>query len=275
MAFDDATRGRLQRFVGDARTLLTEEFTRQLQQDYGLDPSTGDVADLDSLAHLDDRRLETARILREILAHYLAADMATGAAAGCSRPRPHCARAGLYHAQSARRASHDGGARHPDRVAWRKAISRRASSFISASPTAPWARPARPIASSCSAYSTLSLPTCRRCSTAISPQGRLFPREAALLAVLKEFDAPDLEPLWGEDETIGWIYQYFNSKEERQAMRKASPGAAQQPRACRAQPVLHPALCGGVPGRQHARPALVQLDRRATELAATAANICW
>ena len=41
--------------------------------------------------------------------------------------------------------------------------------------------------------------------------------------MLKEFDAPDLEPLWGEDETIGWIYQYFNSREERQAMRKASP----------------------------------------------------
>jgi hypothetical protein len=56
-----------------------------------------------------------------------------------------------------------------------------------------------------------------------APQGRLFPRDAALLAVLKEFDAPDLEPLWAEDETIGWIYQYFNSKEERQAMRKASP----------------------------------------------------
>jgi hypothetical protein len=55
-----------------------------------------------------------------------------------------------------------------------------------------------------------------------APQGRLFPRETALLAVLKEFDAPDLEPLWGQDETIGWIYQYFNSREERQAMRRAS-----------------------------------------------------
>jgi hypothetical protein len=55
-----------------------------------------------------------------------------------------------------------------------------------------------------------------------APQGRLFPHETALLAVLKEFDAPDLEALWGEDETIGWIYQYFNSKEERQTMRKAS-----------------------------------------------------
>lgn len=32
----------------------------------------------------------------------------------------------------------------------------------------------------------------------------------------------EIEPLWAEDETIGWIYQYFNSKEERKAMRDAS-----------------------------------------------------
>jgi hypothetical protein len=63
MAFDDATRARLQRFAAAARALLTEEFAHQLQQDYGLDPSTGDVAALDSLADHDDRRLETARIL--------------------------------------------------------------------------------------------------------------------------------------------------------------------------------------------------------------------
>jgi hypothetical protein len=71
-------RARLQRFVGAARALLVGEFARQLQQDYGLDPSTGEVAALDSLADHDDRRLETARILREIMEHYLAAEMETG-----------------------------------------------------------------------------------------------------------------------------------------------------------------------------------------------------
>jgi len=55
-----------------------------------------------------------------------------------------------------------------------------------------------------------------------SPQGRLFPREAALLQVLSLINDADLAPLWSEDETIGWIYQYFNSKEERKAMRDAS-----------------------------------------------------
>ncbi|WP_197980323.1 MULTISPECIES: Eco57I restriction-modification methylase domain-containing protein [unclassified Rhizobium] len=55
-----------------------------------------------------------------------------------------------------------------------------------------------------------------------SPQGRLFPREAALVQVLSLINHGEIDPLWAEDETIGWIYQYFNSKEERKAMRDAS-----------------------------------------------------
>ena len=52
--------------------------------------------------------------------------------------------------------------------------------------------------------------------------GLLFPRETALRALLDELNLFEIEKLWGEDETIGWIYQYFNSKEERKAMRDAS-----------------------------------------------------
>ena len=40
--------------------------------------------------------------------------------------------------------------------------------------------------------------------------------------MLALINAPDIAPLWAEDETIGWIYQYFNSKEERKKMREAS-----------------------------------------------------
>ena len=52
MAFDQATRNRLQKFVGDARKLLSDEFTQQLQNTYGLDPVTGGVAELSSLPAL-------------------------------------------------------------------------------------------------------------------------------------------------------------------------------------------------------------------------------
>ncbi len=72
MAFDQTTRNRLQRFVNDARRVLEEEFTRQLQNDYGMDPNAGTVADLGSLRHINDAQRETARILRDTLAHYTA-----------------------------------------------------------------------------------------------------------------------------------------------------------------------------------------------------------
>lgn len=62
MAFDQTTRNRLQRFVNDARRVLEEEFTRQLQNDYGMDPNAGTVAELASLRHINDAQRETARI---------------------------------------------------------------------------------------------------------------------------------------------------------------------------------------------------------------------
>ena len=55
-----------------------------------------------------------------------------------------------------------------------------------------------------------------------SAQGRLFPRESALLELLDLINHHEIEPLWAEDETIGWIYQYFNSQEERKKMRAES-----------------------------------------------------
>ncbi len=55
-----------------------------------------------------------------------------------------------------------------------------------------------------------------------SPQGRLFPRDTVLTELLGLINDPEINHLWAEDETIGWIYQYFNSKEERKAMRDAS-----------------------------------------------------
>ena len=72
MAFDQTTRTRLQRFVNDARKVLEEEFTRQLQNDFGLDPDSGTITPLENLRHLNDAQRESARILRDTLAHYCA-----------------------------------------------------------------------------------------------------------------------------------------------------------------------------------------------------------
>ncbi len=46
MPFDQPTRNRLARFVADARSPLSEEFTRQLQHEYGMDLGGGRWSEL-------------------------------------------------------------------------------------------------------------------------------------------------------------------------------------------------------------------------------------
>ena len=55
-----------------------------------------------------------------------------------------------------------------------------------------------------------------------TPTSIIFPSETCLNEVLDLLNAENISPLWKEDETIGWIYQYFNPPEERRAMRDAS-----------------------------------------------------
>ncbi|WP_029415250.1 BREX-1 system adenine-specific DNA-methyltransferase PglX [Brevundimonas bacteroides] len=47
----------------------------------------------------------------------------------------------------------------------------------------------------------------------------MWPRRATFEALLEILNAPPLASVWGEDETIGWVYQYFNGQDERRAMR--------------------------------------------------------
>ena len=54
------------------------------------------------------------------------------------------------------------------------------------------------------------------------PASLLWPRRQALLDLLDVLNRPELAGVWGEDEAIGWVYQYFNSQDERRAMRDAS-----------------------------------------------------
>ena len=66
-----------------------------------------------------------------------------------------------------------------------------------------------------------------------SPYGLIFPDETTLFALFDLINDEQLTSsqdaltgaslnLWQEDETIGWIYQYYNSLEERRAIRDAS-----------------------------------------------------
>jgi len=54
------------------------------------------------------------------------------------------------------------------------------------------------------------------------PTSILFPTQSCLQAVLDLLNDPALETVWAEDETIGWIYQYFTPTELREEARRAS-----------------------------------------------------
>ena len=217
MAFDQPTRNRLQRFVNDARRVLEEEFTRQLQNDFGLDPNSGAVTDLANLRHINDAQRETARILRDTLAHYCAGgDM--DARQGLDRIVREQAFTVLNRLAALRMAEARG------------LLVESVAKGFQANGFQLYARLAGTgLGETGDAYRTYLYSVFDELSQDLpglfdrfSPHGRLFPRESALLQVLTQINHPEIAPLWSEDETIGWIYQYFNSKEERKAMRDAS-----------------------------------------------------
>jgi hypothetical protein len=217
MVFDQTTRNRLQRFVNDARRVLEEEFTRQLQNDYGMDPNADSVAELVSLRHINDAQRESARILRDTLAHYCAGgDM--DAKQGLDRIVREQAFTVLNRLAALRMAEARG------------LLIESVGNGFQAKGFQLYARLAGiGLGETGDAYSTYLFSVFDELSQDLpglfdrySPQGRLFPREATLLQVLNLINDADIAPLWSEDETIGWIYQYFNSKEERKAMRDAS-----------------------------------------------------
>ena len=217
MAFDQTTRNRLQRFVNDARRVLEEEFTRQLQNDYGMDPNAGTVAELANLRHINDAQRETARILRDTLAHYTASgDM--NATQGLDRIVREQAFTVLNRLAALRMAEARG------------LLVESVGNGFQAKGFQLYARLAGTgLGETGDAYRVYLFSVFDELAQDLpglfdrySPQGRLFPREAALLQVLNLINDADIAPLWSEDETIGWIYQYFNSKEERKAMRNPS-----------------------------------------------------
>ena len=225
MAFDQATRNRLQKFVGDARKLLSEEFTQQLQNTYGLDPVTGGIAELSNLPSLSPSEQQTATLLRDTLEHYLAAS---------HKADPQIDKA-LVIAALDRIVREQAFTVLNRLAALRMAEARQfVMESISQGYQSKGFQLYQRIAGSSlgetgqtyqhylfSVFDELSLDLAVLFDR-YSSQGRLFPRETVLLELLGLINHAELEVLWAEDETVGWIYQYFNSKEERKKMRDES-----------------------------------------------------
>lgn len=54
------------------------------------------------------------------------------------------------------------------------------------------------------------------------PANGVFPSQGVIDEVLARVNAPELDDIWDEDETIGWVYQYFTPKELRDRAHKES-----------------------------------------------------
>jgi hypothetical protein len=54
------------------------------------------------------------------------------------------------------------------------------------------------------------------------PSSVLWPKRATFGQLLEILNGSELARVWGEDETIGWVYQFFNGQDERRKMREES-----------------------------------------------------
>ena len=220
MAFDQSTRGRLQKLVNTCRSLLSDEFSIQLQQTYGLDPKTGEVTPMARLTHLDDRQRHTAEVLRQTLTHYLGADTDDTDHRIAVLDRMVREQAFTVLNRLAALLMMEARGQLIESIS-KGYQSRGYQLYSKIAGTA--------LGETGQAYQVYLFSVFDELSQELpalfdryAANGLLFPRETALRALLDELNHFEIEPLWVADETIGWIYQYFNSKEERKAMRDAS-----------------------------------------------------
>jgi hypothetical protein len=207
--------------VGECRRFLTDDIRHQLQAVYGLQPD-GTALPVSSLGHLDERGHEIARALREWQEHLASTEAGTEAvkrkvafdrlahetaftvlnrlaALRMCEERGHvieCVRRGMESDGFVLFERFSGGALGTRGETYRLFLERMFDEL---------------------AVDLGALFDLR------APQSLVFPRERCLESVFAELNNAELAHLWKEDETIGWIYQYFNSKEEREEMRKKSP----------------------------------------------------
>ncbi len=217
MPFDKPTRNALARMVGAARERLKADLTAQLQTDFRLQPD-GTALPLDGLT--DDQRA-AALDLRALLDHNTA-----------SIPGPEKNRRALAFDRLVREI----GFTVLNRLAALRLCEERelvvecvrqgmaSEGFrlfdrLTGGALGPRYDTYRAFLESLFDELALDLGVLFDRST---PLSHVFPAERALEDVLKWLNDPALAHLWKEDETIGWIYQYYNDEAERKQMRDES-----------------------------------------------------
>ena len=220
MPFDSTTRGKLQRLVAACRKLLTDEFDDQLQSLYGIYAKDGRVLDLDTLRSLDDDQRAIGALLRERIAHLQSSltGSKTPLADAVQRVLREQAFTLLNRFAALRMAEE------------RELVLQCVGDGLNSKGFQVFENVASPdLGSQYERYRVFLDCLFDELSLDLgvlfdrfSPFGLLFPREQKLKDFLALLNDPELKSLWREDETIGWIYQYFNDEAERKKMREES-----------------------------------------------------
>ena len=219
MSFDKDTRNLLARLVADARSLLTDEFTKQFQEVYGIQPN-GTVTDLERMTHLSDEQRATARLLRDRISHLVSglASEKKPEKTAVDRVIREQAFTVLNRFAALRMAEERGIVQESVRKGMR---SDGFQVYLQLAGTALGEQVDRYRTYLFCLFDDLSVDM-GLLFDRFSSFGLLFPRENELKELLEIINLPELSSIWSQDEAIGWIYQYFNTKEERQKMRKES-----------------------------------------------------
>ena len=229
MALTQGARNKIKSIVQSAKKLLMNEFESQLQQYYGIRPD-GTCLLVEELTSREASVIETARLLRQRL-HYLEEGIAG------SNKAPEAVRQ-LIREQAFTILNRFAAVRmSEERNIIRESIRKGYNSegFLVYDQLTGGAKTAEQF----TRYTwyighvfdelAIDLPAV---FDRFSPYALLFPSEKVLLELLEIINDEDLniyresghQPinLWTEDGTIGWIYQYYNSREEISEMREAS-----------------------------------------------------
>jgi hypothetical protein len=235
MAFDQKTRNLLQRTVSACRRILDEEFAAQRRSTYAI-YDDGTAAPLDALAHLPDEEQQTARLLRDRLDHLVAGLTAQGKKEADARK------------EAVGRLTREQAFTVLNRLAALRMAEERdiVLECVRRGLQSDGFELFRQQAGSAfgdqfgayQAYLSLLFDELAIDLGVLfdrhDPAGLLFPRKDALEAVLKELGGTgsamareeitpeEFNAIWSEDETIGWIYQYYNDPDERKKMREES-----------------------------------------------------
>jgi hypothetical protein len=235
MAFDQKTRNLLQRTITACRRVFDREFTAQLQELYGIQPD-GTLTQCEMLDHLADEELEVARLLRSRLNHLEGGEPYEAFTRTQAKP------------ENVARVIREQAFTVLNRLAALRLCEERGlvlecvrqgvnsegfQLFMTTAGNALGETHEAYLVYLYRLFDELALDL-GVLFDRFSPLALLFPRKDALEEVLRELNgtgkaaeneaisAEQFAEMWKADETIGWIYQYYNDEAERKKMREES-----------------------------------------------------